>query len=206
VPRFPYSVSAMQFHDLEGNRLYLSAAERRAFMAAAASAEGPVHTFCAVLHDTGCRISEALSLTPERIDLTGQAIVFRSPRNHIQGISRTVPVPSTLLEILDRVHAVKAAQQRGKGQADNRLWLWSRTTAWRRIGQVMRVAGIPSGRHRSPNGLRYGYATHAISSGVPSQMLSRWMGNADPEMTALHDQELEIAEQDVAARMWKRSE
>jgi integrase/recombinase XerD len=196
----------MQFHDLEGNRLYLSATERHAFMAAAASAEGPVHTFCAVLHDTGCRISEALGLTPERIDLTGQAIVFRSPRDHIQRISRTVPVPLALLETLDKVHAVKAAQQRGKGQADNQLWLWSRTTAWRRIGQVMRVAGIPSGRHRSPNGLRYGYAAHAISSGVPSQMLLKWMGSADPEMTALHDQAFGIAEQDIAARMWKQSQ
>jgi integrase len=73
---FLYSVSTMQLHDAQGKRLYLTADERRAFIAAAAKAECPVRTFCAVLHDTGRRISEALALTPERIDLTGRAIVF----------------------------------------------------------------------------------------------------------------------------------
>src|SRR4051794_30912498 len=72
-----YSVP-MQLHDAQGKRLYLTADERRRFIAAAARAERPVRTFCAVLHDSGCRISEALALTPERIDLTGQAIVLET--------------------------------------------------------------------------------------------------------------------------------
>jgi integrase/recombinase XerD len=35
---------------------------------------GPVRTLCGVPHTTGCRISEALALTPERIDLMGRAV------------------------------------------------------------------------------------------------------------------------------------
>ena len=62
----------MPLHDTQGKRLYLTADKRRAFMATAAKAERPVRTFCAVLHDTGCRISETLALTPERIDLTAR--------------------------------------------------------------------------------------------------------------------------------------
>ena len=49
----------------------LTAEERLAFMAAAARAARPVRTLRAVLHTTGCRISEALALTPKRVDLTG---------------------------------------------------------------------------------------------------------------------------------------
>ena len=50
-----------------------------------------------VLHDTGCRISEALALTSESIDLSGRA----------------VPVPPTLLDTLDMVHGIREAQKRG---------------------------------------------------------------------------------------------
>ena len=59
----------MQLHDAQGKRLYLTTDERLAFMAAAARAARPVRTLCAVLHTTGCRISEALALTAEHVDL-----------------------------------------------------------------------------------------------------------------------------------------
>jgi integrase len=87
----------MQLYDNQGKRLYLTADERRTFIAAAAKAERPVRTFCTILHDTGCRISEALALTPERIDLSGKAVVFESLKKRRQGVYRAVPVPSGLL-------------------------------------------------------------------------------------------------------------
>ena len=83
----------MQLHDAQGKRLYLTADERLAFMAAASKAPRPVRTFCAVLHDSGCRISEALALTPERIDLTGQALTIETLKKRRSGVYRTVPVP-----------------------------------------------------------------------------------------------------------------
>ena len=52
----------MQLHDPNGKRLYLTAEERRAFLAAAAKAARPVRTFCGVLHTTGCRVSGARTL------------------------------------------------------------------------------------------------------------------------------------------------
>src|SRR5688572_14408374 len=66
----------MNLYDSQGRRLYLTADERRAFIGSAATADRPVRTLCMVLHDTGCQISEALTL--ERIDLSGQAVVFGS--------------------------------------------------------------------------------------------------------------------------------
>ena len=59
----------MQLHDAEGRRLYCTEAERRAFLVAASKALREVRTFCGVLHATGCRISEALALTTDRVDL-----------------------------------------------------------------------------------------------------------------------------------------
>jgi hypothetical protein len=52
----------MELYDPQGRRLYLTAEERKAFLNAARDAPREVRTFCLVLHDTGCRISEALAL------------------------------------------------------------------------------------------------------------------------------------------------
>jgi integrase/recombinase XerD len=191
----------MNLHDTQGRRLYLTADERRAFIAAAATADRPVRTLCTVLHDTGCRISEALALTPESVDLSGRAVMFESLKKRRRGIYRAVPVPPALLDTLDMVHRIREAQKRG-GQSDRLLWSWARNTAWRHVKAVMADAGIPDGPHRSPKGLRHGYGVHAISSGVPLNMLSKWMGHATLEVTAIYANALGAEEQGIAARMW----
>ena len=192
----------MQLHDAQGKRLYLTADERRAFMAAAAKAVRPVRTLCAVLHDSGCRISEALALTPERIDLTGHALVFETLKKRRKGVYRAVPMPPGLIDQLDLVHGVREAQRRGKGHADRPLWPWARNTAWRHVKAVMDAAGLVDGPHRSPKGLRHGYGVHAIGSGVPLNMLSKWMGHSTLEVTAIYANATGAEEQGIAARMW----
>ncbi len=42
---------------------------------------------------TGCRISEALELTPEHIDLSAKAVRFRTLKQRGKDIYRLVPVP-----------------------------------------------------------------------------------------------------------------
>jgi integrase len=64
----------MELYDRAGHRLYLTAEERTAFLDAARKAERTTRTFCTVLHDTGCRISEALAMTPDRVDFSGKAV------------------------------------------------------------------------------------------------------------------------------------
>ena len=192
----------MQLFDSQGKRLYLTAEERRAFLAAARKASREVHTLCALLHDTGVRISEALELTPERVDLTGGCIVVRSLKKRREGVYRAIPVPPGTLDQLDLVHGIREAQRRGKPRSEQPLWPWSRPTAWRRISEIMRAADIPAGPHRCPKGLRHGYGIHAISSGVPLNMLRKWMGHASIETTAIYANAVGAEEQSTAARMW----
>src|SRR3954463_5617142 len=86
----------MPLFDAEGRRLYVTEDERRAFIAAAAKAPRAVRTFCGVLHATGCRISEALALTAQQVDLSGRVVVFQSLKKRRKGVYRAVPV--TLLQ------------------------------------------------------------------------------------------------------------
>src|SRR3954467_3010978 len=167
------SVTTMQLHDAQGKRLYLTADERAAFLAAATKAARPVRTLRGVLHTTGCRVSEALALIPGQIDLPGKAVVFESLKKRRRGVYRAVPVPPGLLDQLALVHGRREAQRRGKRHVDRPLWPWSRMTAWRHVTAVMAVADIPAGAHRSPKGLRHGFGGHAISSGVLLNMLGK---------------------------------
>ena len=194
------SPQGMQLHDAEGRRLYLTEAERRAFSAAAAQARREVRTFCGVLHATGCRISEALGLTAERIDLAGRVIVFESLKKRRTGMFRAVPVPPELLDALDLVHGIREAQRRGAAKA--LLWPWSRMTAFRRVQQVMRAAAIPEGPHACPKGLRHGFGVHAVSRGIALNMVQKWLGHAQLTTTAIYANAVGEEEQSIAARMW----
>src|ERR1043166_9174036 len=86
------SLQGMQLYDAEGRRLYLTEQERRAFIAAAAKAPREVRTFCGVLHATGCRISEALALTADRLDLSDRVIVSESLKKRRTGLFRAMPI------------------------------------------------------------------------------------------------------------------
>src|SRR4051795_1629967 len=140
--------TGMQLYDAEGHRLYFTEDERRAFVAAAAKASREVRTFCGVLHATGCRISEALALTVQQVDLSGRVVVFESLKKRKRGVYRAVPVPPELLDALDLVHGVREAQRRGQAKA--LLWPWSRMTAYRRVQAVIAAAGIPDGPTPAP--------------------------------------------------------
>jgi site-specific recombinase XerD len=74
----------MQLFDAEGRRLHFTEEERRAFLAAA-KAPREVRTFCGTLHATGCRISEAVALTAQQVDLSGRVVVFESLKKRRRG-------------------------------------------------------------------------------------------------------------------------
>ncbi len=192
----------MDLYDTQGRRLYLTAEERRAFLAAAKDAPRAVRTFCLVLHDTGCRISEALALTPWSVDLSDKAIVFETLKKRRRGVYRAVPVPDNMLDSLNMVHGLAEDGKRRGAKGETPLWDWSRTTAFRRVKEVLEASGIADGPHNAPKSLRHGYGVHALNSTVPLNMLSKWMGHASLEVTAIYANALGEEEHSIAARMW----
>ena len=98
------------------------------------------------------------------------------------------------------VHAIRDAQE--TTQQDQPLWSWSRTTAWRYIKKVMDSSNIQPGPHLCPKGLRHGYGIHAISKGVPLNMLQKWMGHSKMETTAIYANAVGEEQSNIASRMW----
>jgi len=83
----------MRLYDLQGQRKYVTPAERKAFLQAAEGATEEVRTFCGTLVYSGCRISEALALTAARVDIGDGVLVIESLKKRRYGIYRAVPVP-----------------------------------------------------------------------------------------------------------------
>lgn len=190
-----------QLYDQAGQRKYLTKEEREAFLKAAESADRAARTFCMTLAYTGCRISEGLQLTADRVDIAGKVIVFESLKKRRRGHYRAVPVPAAVLDALDLVHGLREAQRARDGGKSVRLWPWGRATAWRRVSEVMAMAGI-SGPQASPKGLRHGFGVAAVQAGIPLNMVQKWLGHAQLSTTAIYADAVGAEEQAIAERMW----
>jgi integrase len=194
MPARPFEAASL--YTAQGERKYLNPAERRRFLAAAKRCpRRKLRTLCLTLAYTGCRLSEALALRPHNIDRAGGFLAVRSLKKR-KGLTvvREIPVPPDLIRALESNHDL----------ADDacRLWPWCRSQAWRLIKALMLAAGIPHGIHATPKGLRHGFGVHAISSGVPINLVQRWLGHSRMETTAIYLQAIGREERKIAARMW----
>lgn len=192
----------MRLLDGQGRRLYFTDEEREAFLTTIRTAPREVRCFCGVLHYTGCRISEALALTPKAVDLSSRFIVFESLKKRRRGVFRPVPVPPELLDVLDMVYGVREIQNKGGTPLNAKLWRWSRMTAYRRVQEIIEAAGIAKGPHACPKGLRHGFGVAAVSKGVALNMVQKWLGHAQLSTTAIYANAVGEEEQHIAARMW----
>lgn len=193
-----FHTGPQSLYSATGLRKYLTRDERERFIAASLAAVRPdVRTLCLTLVYTGCRISEALALTPAAIQMQDGSIAIRTLKQRSGKMAvREVPVPPLLVEQLDRVHALSSLHPL------RRLWPLSRGRAWELVKEVMRIAMIAAGPHASPKGLRHGFGLHAIRSGVPLNLVQRWLGHASMTTTAIYLQAVGSEEREIAQRMW----
>ena len=196
-----FNMSEMRLYDTDGRRLYLNAEERAAFLEAAAALSPKIRLFAETLHYTGCRLSEALALTPERVDLAEGRIIFNSLKKRRDDVFRSVPVPSDFLTRLELTFGLRQSQKRPKKRAE-RLWAWSRVRGWQIVKEIMQAADIADGPHRTPKGLRHAYGINAIGKGVPLNILQKWLGHAQLTTTAIYANAGGKEEAELASRMW----
>jgi integrase/recombinase XerD len=188
-------------YDPEGNRKYLTLSERKRFIRAANSLEDTtVRAFCLLLAFSGARLSEIAMLTPRQVDLEAGMIVIRCLKKRYRPgfppAYRAVPIPKFLIsEITSLIRML----ERDKS---DRIWPWCRTTAWKRVKEVMRLAKI-SGVQASPKGLRHGFAVGALVAGVPDITVMRWLGHARLETTMIYTEAIGAEAQTIAKRMWE---
>lgn len=179
--------------DRRGGRKYINDAERRAFYGAAQGETDPSRrAFCLTLFNTGCRISEALNLTVQRVDVSQKCIVFETLKQRRREVFRDVPIPDDLVVLLGELKEQSTAK---------RLWKFSRPTAYRMVKACMKRAGIAGGM-ASPKGLRHGFAVACIGKSIPLPTLQKWLGHARLETTAIYLGVSGEEERELARRLW----
>jgi integrase/recombinase XerD len=184
--------SAKSAYDEEGRRKYLSRAEGAAFIQHAAHLPRPRALFCLTIYYTGCRISEALALRRQDIDLQMKVISIRSLKKRERKEIRRIPAPDFLIAGLVAIVAP---------DADKVIWPFSRTTGWRIIKAVMEEAGI-SGLHATTKGLRHGFGVRGAMMRIPTHLIQNWMGHADPSTTAIYMAVKDDEERTLIEKMW----
>jgi integrase/recombinase XerD len=191
----------INLYEPSGGRKYLNAAERRRFTRAARRASLEVQLFCLVLSLSGGRISEILALTPAAFDIDSGVANIITLKRRKRGLVRQVPLPRKFLGELNQAFHLRR-EQRHPDSAYRRIWRWSRTTAWRRVKEVMAEANI-TGSSAMPKSLRHSFGVHAYQSFVPPNLVQRWLGHASLRTTAIYAEVMGPEERAFAMRMWK---
>lgn len=178
----------------DGRRKYLNRDERSAFLTAADREEHATRTLCLTLAYTGCRISEALSLSVSSVQPGAGLIAIRTLKQRNRTVVREIPVPDHLVRLilLGREH----------DHPDTILWCFGRTYAWLHVKNVMAKAGV-AGLQASPRGLRHGFAVCAVLSGIPLTLIRKWLGHASLTTTAIYADVVGPEEREMAGRMWR---
>ena len=190
----PYDT--LSLHTPAGARKYLDQSERTRFIDAARGVAPLLRGLCLTLAHTGCRISEALTLTPDSLRVSEGVIAFRSLKKRSRHVVvREVPAPGPLIEEL-------ATLALNCTRTDDPIWRWGRVRAWQLIKHVMGLAGIRPGPHATAKGLRHAFGLHAVRSGVPLNFVQRWLGHASMSTTAIYLQAIGPDERAIAERMW----
>jgi integrase/recombinase XerD len=180
--------------DVRGNRKYLNRLERQAYLRVIKDEPDALRrAFCMTLFYTGCRISEALHLTAERIDLTGKAVVFETLKQRKVGCFRAVPIPDLLVALFRQLLT--------DSKPSIRVWNFSRATGYRLIKAKMKQASV-SGGMACPKGLRHGHGVACVSGKVPLTTIKKWLGHARLETTAIYLEVSGDEERELAKRLW----
>lgn len=193
-------MSFIELTTKNGQRKFLTPAERSRLISATSQLPPKSRTFCLMLIHTGCLISEALLMNYQSIDLHRKKVTITTlkKRNKSKSTLRQVPLSDWYLEELKSVHGLG---NQNTAVSDIRLWKWGRTSSFRRIKKIMRIAEI-EGVQATYFGIRHAFALHCVKRDIPIHLLKRWMGHASIESTAVYFEREVANERAIAERMW----
>ena len=186
----------MRLHRADGARLYVNHEERGHFVESARRAQPEARLLALTLLLSGCRLSEALALRGQSVQVEAGVLSIQTLKTRRAQPIREVPIPKWLAKALVA----------SESMPEELLWSsagvpLNRSQAYRWIKAIMAEAGI-SGPQACPKGLRHGFGVHALTSGVPLNMLQKWMGHASMSTTAIYANATGPEERVIAERMW----
>lgn len=188
----------------------LSTDDVERLLEAASLGEGPVplrdRALLEVLYGTGARISEAVGLSADDLDLDdGTVRLFGKGRRE-----RVVPIGRYAVEAVE-AYVVRARPELARaGRGTPALFLnqrgnpLSRQSAW----AVLQTAGARAGLgdRVSPHTLRHSFATHLLAGGADVRVVQELLGHASVTTTQIYTQVTVQAMREVYATAHPRAQ
>ena len=140
-----------------------------------------------VLYGSGARISEAVGLDVDDVDLERGAVLLHGKG----GKERLVPLGSYAAAAVDAylVRARPALVQAGRGShalfLNRRGGRLSRQSAWTILRSAATRAGLDP-EHLSPHTLRHSFATHLLDGGADVRVVQELLGHASVTTTQIY--------------------
>jgi integrase/recombinase XerD len=132
-----------------------------------------------LLYATGARISEAVGLDVDDVDLDARSVRLLGKG----GKERVVPFGSYAADALGKYLGPSRVALVHRGRGTPALFLntrgarLSRQSAWLVLRDVARRAGVPA-EHLSPHVLRHSFATHLLDGGADVRTVQELLGHA----------------------------
>lgn len=168
----------------------LSVADVEALILAAGAPAGPVglrdRALLELLYGTGARISEAVSLAVDDLDLDGMSVRLLGKGSK----TRIVPLGSLAAEALEAWLVRGRPILAGRGRGTPLVFLntrgrpLSRQSAWAVVQAAAERAGIAA--HISPHTLRHSFATHLLQGGADVRVVQELLGHASVTTTQIY--------------------
>ena len=139
-----------------------------------------------VLYGTGARISEAVNLDLDDLDLEGGALRLFGKGSK----ERLVPLGSFAREALQAYLVRSRPGLAGKGKGTPAVFLnqrgsrLSRQSAWAVLRACAERASVPG--HVSPHTLRHSFATHLLEGGADVRVVQELLGHASVTTTQIY--------------------
>ncbi|MER7249273.1 site-specific tyrosine recombinase XerD [Kribbella sp. NPDC000426] len=167
----------------EVTRILTAAAGAEAEPAVLATRDAALLEF---LYGTGARISEAVGLDVDDIDLEAGAVLLRGKGSK----ERVVPVGSYARDALSAYQVRGRPDLVSRGRGTHALFLnarggrLSRQSAWTVLRRAAQRAGIA--KEISPHTLRHSYATHLLDGGADVRVVQELLGHASVTTTQVY--------------------
>jgi integrase/recombinase XerD len=139
-----------------------------------------------LLYGTGARISEAVGLDVDDLDLTDDSVLLSGKG----GKQRRVPVGSYAAKALSTYLVQARPDLASTGRGTPRLFLnarggpLSRQSAWVVLRTAAERAGLAAGI--SPHTLRHSFATHLVEGGADVRVVQELLGHASVTTTQIY--------------------
>lgn len=140
-----------------------------------------------VLYGCGARISEAVGLDVDDLDLDAGAVLLRGKG----GKERLVPLGRFACEAVSAYLVRGRPSLAAKGRGTPAVFLnarggrLTRQSAWAVLRQAAERAGLPV-EHLSPHTLRHSFATHLLDGGADVRVVQELLGHASVTTTQVY--------------------